>query len=305
MRNLIHSLDSDIMNYYKICIALLSLLLLSGQLSAQKRQKVYGEYIFYVPETMSLEQARHTALERAKIQILAEKYGTFIDATSTSVIKNENGNSTINTQTYSKSLVRGEWLETIGEPEYSTRYENGQLVLKIRLNGIARAITESTIDVKTQVLRNGIDDRFEGTDFNEGDEMFISFLAPVEGYLTIYLYDGDESVYRLLPYSRQSQPSIKIEDGKRYIFFSYEEADGIPKEIVDEYVMTCSKDVEINRIYIIFSPNRFTKAADGFTSSTTPRTLRYENFTNWLSGCRMSDKEMTVKTKDIIIRKKN
>lgn len=279
--------------------------MLSGQLYAQKRQKAYGEYIFYVPETMSLEQARHIALERAKIQILAEKYGTVIDAASASMIRNENGNSTINTQTYSKSLIKGEWLETIGEPEYLTKYANGQLVLEVRVCGIVREITESKIDVKTRVLRNGIDERFEGTDFNEGDEMFISFQAPVEGYLAIYLHDGNGSVYRLLPYSRQSQPSIKIEEGKRYIFFSSEEADGIPEELVDEYVMTCTKDIEINRIYIIFSPNRFTKAADDFADSTTPRALKYENFTNWLSCCRMSDKEMTVSAKDIMIRKKN
>lgn len=277
--------------------------MLSGQLYAQKRQKAYGEYIFYVPETMSLEQARHIALERAKIQILADKFGTVIDASTASVIRNDNGNSTINTQTYSKSLVKGEWLETIGKPEYTTTYENGQLIIKVRVSGIVREITESKINVKAYILRNGTEDKCEDTNFNEGDGMFLSFQAPVDGYLTVYLYDGSCSTYRLLPYSGQSQPSIKIEDGKRYIFFSSEEAYETPKELVDEYVMTCTKDIEVNRIYIIFSPNKFTKAVDGAMDYSTPRVLSYNNFNTWLSECRMSDNKMTIHTIDIVIRK--
>lgn len=289
------------MNYYKICIVLLSLLTFSGQLSAQKKQKASGEYIFYVPETMSLEQARHIALERAKIQILAEKYGTTMDATSASVIKNENGNSTINSQTYSKSLVKGEWLETLDTPDYSIMYEDGLLAIRVRVTGIVREITSSKINVRAKILRNDIDDRNEDTNFTEGDDMYLSFQAPVDGYLTVYLYDGDCSVYRLLPYRSQPQPSVKIVEGKRYVFFNSKETQGIPAEHVDEYVITCTKDIEINRIYIIFSPNKFTKAIDCIGNGTTPSMLSLDSFNNWLSDCRILDKDMIVLTKDIVI----
>lgn len=289
------------MTYIKICIAIFSLLTFSGQLSAQKKQKASGEYIFYVPETMSLEQARHIALERAKIQILAEKYGTTMDATSASVIKNENGNSTINSQTYSKSLVKGEWLETLDTPDYSIMYEDGLLAIRVRVTGIVREITSSKINVRAKILRNDIDDRNEDTNFTEGDDMYLSFQAPVDGYLTVYLYDGDCSVYRLLPYRSQPQPSVKIVEGKRYVFFNSKETLGIPAEHVDEYVITCTKDIEINRIYIIFSPNKFTKAIDCIGNGTTPSMLSLDSFNNWLSDCRILDKDMIVLTKDIVI----
>ena len=57
---------------------LLLLLLATLPAAAQKIQKVCGEYTYYVPENVSRSAAMRTALERAKIQALADKFGTIV-----------------------------------------------------------------------------------------------------------------------------------------------------------------------------------------------------------------------------------
>ena len=72
--------------------------------------------------------------------------------------------------------------------------------------------------------------------------------------------------------------------------------------MVDEYVMTCDKGMESNFIYIIFSPNAFTKAADAQENEALPRMLPFGKFQEWLSRCRRHDKEMAVEMRQIVVR---
>lgn len=273
-------------------------------LYGQKVKKVSGEYVFHVPETMSIEQAKAVALERAKIQILADTFGTAVDASSASVVTNSSGTSDIAFQSFSETMVKGEWVEMLGAPEYSVLYENGQLVVKVTVSGKVRELVSPKISVDAKILRNGPDDVFEQSDFLEGDDMYLSFRAPVAGFLTVYMFDGVDTVYRLLPYGCQSVPSVTVSEGKRYLFFSASESEICSSDLVDEYVLTCSKEMEINRIYVIFSPNKFVKAIDGASGDgTLPRMLNIKDFQKWLSGCRMADSELVVVIRNIIVRK--
>ena len=70
---------------------LLLLLLATLPAAAQKIQKVCGEYTYYVPENVSRSAAMRTALERAKIQALADEFGTIVSQTNTSIVKDNNG----------------------------------------------------------------------------------------------------------------------------------------------------------------------------------------------------------------------
>ena len=74
---------------------------------------------------------------------------------------------------------------------------------------------------------------------------------------------------------------------------------------MDEYMLTCSNGIELNKLYIIFSPNIFTKAVDTLgDTSDMPRLLGYNEFHQWLSKCRTRDTQMTLITKDITISEK-
>lgn len=45
---------------------------------SQQIKKVEGEYTYIVPENVDLEKAKHIALERLKIQLIADEFGTTV-----------------------------------------------------------------------------------------------------------------------------------------------------------------------------------------------------------------------------------
>lgn len=60
---------------------------------AQKECEVSGEYTYNGPWNITPKEAEATAIEKAKIQALADAFGTLIDMPSANVIQNENGKS--------------------------------------------------------------------------------------------------------------------------------------------------------------------------------------------------------------------
>ncbi len=274
--------------------------MLPETLSAQKVKRVSGDYTYYAPNHISLDAAKQIALERVKVQLIANEFGTYIGSSSITRLENTNGESNVQTLSLAGSEVRGEWIETIGDPIYEIAYQDGMLAVKVTISGRIREITSASIDIKTKVLKNGTDDRFESGEFRIGDALYLSFQSPVDGYLTVYLYDGSETVYCLLPYQSQSSGQIKIKADKRYVFFSPE--DDIQPGIVDAYVMTCAGEMELNRIYVIFSPHLFTKALTSEKHDVTlPKMLPFADFQKWLGKCRKQDLDMTLNIKDITI----
>lgn len=291
------------MRRFRISV-LVIMFILPEILWAQKVQKVSGEYIYYAPSTITLDQARQIALDRAKIQLIADEFGTIVSSTNITRMANTNGDSDIQMTTLGESEVKGEWIETIGEPKYEIGYENDMLYVKVSISGRIREIVSASIDIKAKLLRNGTEDKFESEEFRSGDDMYLFFQSPVGGYLTVYLYDGDDSVYCLLPYQRQTVGQIPIQANIPYIFFSSANARDIPNYIVDEYLLTCTKDLELNRMYVIFSPHLFTKAVDhNGNDGVIPRMLSFKEFHSWLSKVRRQDIDMVINTVDLTISK--
>lgn len=270
----------------------------------QKLKTVEAEYTYHAPENMSLEEARRTALERAKIQALATAFGTIITQTNTTDIQNHGGKSDIDFFSIGSSEVKGEWIETVGEPQYDISFDNGMIVLKVHVKGKAREIVSARIDLRAKMLRNGTDDKFESDEFRDGDDLYLSFVSPVSGYLAVYLMDAERQVYCLLPYRGQPDGIYRINANRRYLFFNVQEASREERAQVDEYTMTCSRPYEHNRIYLIFSPQPFAKAADNAIAETLPRQLDSEAFQQWLAKCRRHDKNMQTILKPLTITKR-
>ena len=217
-----------------------------------------------------------------------------------------NGSSDISQFTLGESSVKGEWIETTGEPEYRIVYSDAGLAINVKVRGKAREIVSAGIDINAKILRNGTDDRFESEDFKDGDQLYLAFSSPVPGYLGVYLFDGADNVYCLLPYRSQVDGIYRTEAGRRYLFFSSDNAQSpVTPDIVDEYVMTCNGQTELNRIYVIFSPREFYKADDMHQGDAAlPRALSFEDFSRWLSSCRSRDDRMCVETRDITVSRK-
>ena len=282
---------------------LIFLLTLTSTVFAQKMKTVEGEYTYHAPENVTVEQARRTALDRAMIQALADEFGTIVSQSNATRVENRNGHSDIDFLSIGGSEVKGEWIETIGEPIYNIRYEGDMLIVTCKVKGKAREIISAGIDFQARILRNGTGDKFESDQFRSGDDLYLSFTSPLSGYLAVYLVDADGQAFCLLPYRNQTDGIYPIEANRRYLFFNMKEASQNERSYVDEYVMTCERSSEQNQIYVIFSPNQFAKAVDNQSNANLPRELKFEDFQKWLVKCRKHDKEMNLRTFLIVINK--
>lgn len=276
----------------------------SAPAGAQKVKSVKGETTYYAASNETLEDAKRKALEQAKIRALAEEFGTLVSEGTESRGKVRNGQSEFDFFSIGSSEVKGEWIETTGEPEYDIRFEDGQIVVSCKVSGKAREIVTAAIDFKARILCNGTEDKFEGNRFKDGDDLFLSFASPVKGFLAVYLEDEAGQVNCLLPYRNQAIGIYPVDANRRYVFFDPKSAPANERALVDEYVMTCSHSSEYNQIYIIFSPNQFVKASDEDVEETLPRQLPLESFHKWLAKCRKHDLEMTVKKVGMTVEEK-
>ena len=268
---------------------------------AQKTERVTATYTYYAPEHVSIEEARRVALQRAQLQAIADAFGTIVTQTNATTVKNENGKSDVSLLSLGASEVKGEWLRTDGEPEYEIAYEDGMLAVTVRVKGVIREIVNAAVDFQARVLCNGTEDRFEQDRFRNGDDLYLSFQSPVDGYLTVYLLDAEGTAYCLLPYRGDTGGRVAVKGNWRYVFFSVDDVPAEERGMVDEYVMTCGNREELNQIYVIFSPQLFTKAVDYAGEGVQPRELPYEEFQQWLFNCRKQDREMRVEVKHIVI----
>lgn len=262
---------------------------------AQRMEKVTGRYTYYAPENVTLEEAKRTALDRAKLSAIADKFGTLVMQNNSTLLTNENGRSDSRFFSLGGSEVKGEWIETIGEPQYDISYEQGTLVVAVTVSGRIREIVSAGIDIVAKVLRNGTEEKFESTDFRSGDDMYLYFRSPVDGYLTVYLLDETtQEVFCLLPYRGSGEGAYRIQHDRPYILFSAKDEPQNPS-LVDEYTMTCSHEVEYNDLYVIFSPNSFAKAnTSASDDEVLPRQLSYEDFQRWLVKARRRDIEISI-----------
>lgn len=266
---------------------ILLLLMLSAVAFPQKTEKVTAKYTYYVPENISLEEAKRTALERAKVSAIADKFGTLVTQSNTTVVTNQNGETDSRFYSLGGSEVKGEWIETTKEPVYNIRYEGEMLVVSVEVGGRIRENINAGVDFTAKVLRNGTEEKFESNEFRNGDDMYLYFKSPVDGYLTVYLLDETtEEVFCLLPYKGSGEGAFRIEHDRSYILFSIKDALTDPN-IVDEYIMTCSHEMEYNDIYVVFSPNPFVKANTNKTNIESPRQLAFKEFKTWQN--RLSD----------------
>lgn len=271
---------------------------------AQKVKTVVGTYEYHTPKNITIEEAERIALERAKIQAIANEFGTVVSQSNYTSINNTNGTSVVDFFSLGESEVKGEWIETLGEPEIIRSFdEDGELIIHITVKGHIREITNAHIDFQAKVLCNGTDLKFARNDFRSGDDLYLYFQSPTDGYLNVYLLDEiSQTVYCLLPYRNSRNGSVKVEHDVPYIFFSKVKAEGDASEI-DEYVMTCSRSSERNVLYVIFSTNEFTKARFEGVEELRPRQTEWKDFQKWVVKCRNRDKNMTIERFILNIKK--
>lgn len=268
-------------------------------LSAKSLQTTEGTYTFYAPASMSMQEAEQEAIRRAQIKALADAFGRVIVENTTSVLTEQDEHF----YQLGNSLVKGEWVETIGKPKIERGFYDDGFFVICTIRGKAREIVSSKTDVEVKILCNHPDTKYEHTDFKAGDKLFVSFKSAEKGYISIYLFDKENNTVRcLLPYVRDTRSVNEVEKDKRYVFFS-KSMNELPTRAF-EYKMGCIDDNTVNTLYILFSKNEFTKPI--LKKDDNNRTLpyiSYDKFQKWLTDCQTHDESFLVISRNIKISK--
>lgn len=279
---------------------------LSVSVVARDIKKVKGKDTYVVPETVTLAEGKRIAIERAKVDALSREFGTIVTQAQGSIVENRSGKSLTSFMSVGETMTKGEWLETIGEPVLDIKYENGHLAVTAEIKGRARELKTAKVDFCAKILGK---DKVEKSEFCAGEDLFMSFISPVDGYLSVYLIDGNHRANRLFPYQNAEGRGAFMKHGEEKILFDD------PTQIddsIDEYKLelTSNQEFEQNILYIIYSPNQYSIAIDNGEVRekdemlSLPKNLSYSEFMSWLTKCRILDSEMRVDIQNISIQKK-
>lgn len=266
-----------------------------------KTKVVTTEYIYHIPENVSYEQARETAIARARAQAIAEEFGMTVNQVTSVMVENNNGNSSTDFMSLGGSELKGEWIEDLEEPVFEYITDGANLAIKVRIKGRIRESKGSKVMVETKILRNGIMDSHETDQFVSGDDLYISFNSPIGGFIAIYLLDTENNAFCLLPYQSQTDGIFQIKANQKYMFFHPDHHHGVNQADVDRITVDTEADRERNRILIFFSPNKFFKGADSKQSVDLPRVMNQNDFQKWMSAIVKKDMDMTVIERPILI----
>lgn len=263
---------------------------------AQSVTRASGTYTYVIPEDESIQMAKQRALTLCRIKILADNFGTSITSTEFSQI----GAGEDRYLHIAESEVNGEWLGSIGEPEYTKSVNNDHFVLTVSVTGKIRRIEHAQTDIFAALLHDPDNIKSVGTEFRSGDYFYLYFRTPVKGNLLVYA--ADESIAQcLLPYLTQDEAVLPVKARSDYVFFSEDHSyDETPSNTIQPLMHLANREIEQSRVYVIFSPNEFTRpnasSVDGMEQ------LSFRDFQKWLSKARQQDKKMVVKELNITVK---
>lgn len=283
-------------------------------ITADDKVAVKGTIDYVVPPHLSLLEAQREAVKHAKIQALTDKFGSLLSDDTSQMMSNAGGVSSSDFFSITEEMVRGEWIADIEEPKITMDVNGMQQVMHVTVHGYAKEIKSAKVNIIAKPLRLGTELRFEGYEYNDGDNIYLYFKSPVDGYVTVYLLDEtltsskEESVFCLLPYQASSEGSYYVKHDVDYVFFAPACEKNNP-DIVDELVMTASAPIEYNSMMVIFSPNNYSRANASQAQQTAgglivPRALNFQNFKKWLVKYRNADKDMQVSRIPLTIKKR-
>lgn len=274
-------------------ITLILCLFLSAVLFAQRTVTVERTILYHANPHQTVEQAKLMAVEEAKAMAIDSVFGTNMRSQISNVMHLGNGKDRNEFFQISDATVHGRWIKDLETPRFGKIwYEDNMLNIYVTVKGRVREISSAPIQCKVKVLCDGTDDDNERDDFKVGNHIYLSFTSPVDGYLVVYLVDEEQNAFRALPYFNQSDGAYQIKGGQEYIFFSKKHATEKDKPFVEEYKITTDKDFETDLLYVVFSPNKFTKPIDKFVDEDHTQQLSWQDFMKWFGNCLNHDDDM-------------
>ena len=233
-----------------------------NQLSAQKSKitTTSGTAQIKQEDNISKEEVLIKVEQLAIIDAITNAFGTYVEQEANLTI--ESGKSSFNIVGTTK--VKGDWIETLDKKIYEEpreiKSENGkrqETWITCKIKGKAKEATpKANIEVYTLSYPNIAS---KSTDFKSGDNLYLYFKSPVDGYLSIYLDDG-KNIYKILPYQNmESESCLKVNADKEYIFFSKIKEHNYFGNSVDELELFTPLKSELDKLHILFSEKKYLK----------------------------------------------
>lgn len=283
-------------------ILLLLLLVVPTLCKSADIVSVSGEATYYDDGTKSKAECMRLAAEQARIDALAREFGTIVAQDILQSDRISGNRETSEFLALSTTEVKGEWVADDGEPKYDISHDaEGNLIVTCRVRGKAKEISNRSSAFEASVLRNGTDLRHADNLFRDGDDMYLYFRGAVDGYINVFLEDEAGDVYLLLPYPRDTKTRVAVSRNRDYIFFSREHAkeSGGYDSTVEEMILTAPDRPEYNRLYVLFSPEYFSRPV--MDEGGVLPVMKRDAFNKWLLKTRRSDPAMGVKVMNLQI----
>ena len=285
-----------------ICALLICLVSFAGDI---EHISITYEYISDNPNETP-EQAERTAFQMAQQKALEEHFGLDVVGITSTMQRNRQEGQQVSSSSDVFSMretsVRGEWIETIKQKVLDKTFEKGFWHVKVYIAGRARNHSTEKPEIHYAFINNA-HDKQNRDQYYDGDDIFLRFTSPISGALCVYLIDAEQNAYCLLPYQSATTGYQYVDANQDYLFFSTAFDSN-----ADEYTLNTMQSSEHNMLYVIFSPNTFTKAIDqqsgkNWRNEQLPRQLSYEDFLKWLARNQTRDENMVIRREIITIRK--
>lgn len=282
--------------------AFISFLFLCVSLVAQNRiVQIQGEYVYHAPQNISLADAKAEALKRAKIEALANTFGTVVSQNTMNVISSVRGESFY---AEGETLVRGEWIQTLGQPVFEQGFFEEGFWVKCYVKGVARELNMSQVELDVHVFANGLAHEFESSMIKSGSHVYMSVKSPVKGYLSVFIYDPVNDVMScLFPYKGAEHMPYHMPANREVVLFNKEnDTTGMH---VRQITLSCEEDLEVNTLYVIFSSNDYPLPfmEENNDKVSIPETLTFSQFNKWKSKRMTIDSRFQVLQESITIVK--
>lgn len=284
----------------KILTMLIALIAMTPAYAADDKA-VNGTYTYYGHQGMTMAEARERALAGAQTEALREAFGTLVTQDVMESNEIQNNREMQNFLSSTQSTVRGEWLTTTGTPTYQESFENGCPVVTCSVSGRGRKLSNKAPEIIAKVL-NAPDKRAVTSDLLEGEDIFMYVNSPSEDvYVMICIESPDGTVQRLFPYISGPLKLAIMKKGYDYILFDRDRPQGDFGEI-DAFNMTTLGEMEIDRIYVMYSPNYFRRGPWEHISDQAAETMSVKDFNKWMLELRRGDEEMGMQVINLSVR---
>ena len=304
--------------FYKILLLFL-LIIANPPAFAQKTKVETGEYAMRIEDNTSKEEAKNIAIHRAQVNAIENAFGKTIEQDNTTYIQNKQNGEQVHTNTtfnaISNTYLKGEWVEDIKEPEIAFTTRSNETWIKVTVKGRVREITTIENKFETHTL-SCPDIKCQTQQFNDGQDVYVGFKSPEDGYLTIYLTDPDTKyTYLYLPYkgSQIYKKCVPVKADQAYIFFSKQHDYCNEKGSICELTASVAtgNNAEKNQLWVLFSTQPLDKPAledEAITTKkflaeqdikngyTLPKGMETDKFREWLQDYRVHNKKVQLES---------